>query len=80
MSETAGGQLWTLSGTFCPFCAANFAVYEGNSEDYYMGCTYLCVQCGARYYMPDSGDANKPDDPSYKALIELRAALAQSVS
>ena len=49
-------ESWSFAEYFCP-CCSRYSVYVDNGPgDYYVGEGYVCIDCGASFYMPGGAD------------------------
>ena len=63
------GTKYTETGYFCPFCG-NTNTWEDDLDDYYVGSTIWCLNCGSQYNLIPSG--NNPSKIEKLKLIIAR--------
>jgi len=61
------GEQWDKADYYCPNCGKE-SVWSDDSDDYYLGCKYICSDCKVVFYLPIVVDAKKDDLKRANAL------------
>jgi len=65
-------ERWEDGEYFCPGCGAREVWEEMGEGDYYQGPEFLCLACGASFWMPSGPDIRTDNSQDRQRLEALR--------
>ena len=65
-------ETWGKVDYHCPSCGKKAVWEEQSGGDYYVGTQFLCVDCGASFYLPNGSETRPMDLQDQQRLAHLR--------
>jgi hypothetical protein len=65
-------ETWEETEYFCPCCGKKAVWHEDDPGDYYVGEQFLCIACGASFYLPNGAEPSQNNEQDRQRLERLR--------